>query len=57
MTAPAAEKWHLQGDWFDSCNCAVSCPCTFAQPPTYRDCNGVLVWHIRQGNYGATGHM
>src|ERR671923_1019311 len=54
MTAPAAEKWHLRGDWFDSCKCAIPCPCTFAQPPTYGDCDGVLLWHIREGNYGET---
>jgi hypothetical protein len=52
MAAPAAEKWRLQGDWFDSCNCTIPCPCTFAQPPTYGDCDGVLLWHIRQGSYG-----
>src|SRR5262249_34037828 len=52
MTAPAAEKWHLRGDWFDACKCAIPCPCTFAQPPTYGDCDGVLLWHVRAGNYG-----
>ena len=25
--------WHIAGDWFDNCSCAVACPCTFAQPP------------------------
>lgn len=53
MTAPAAEKWHLHGDWFDSCKCTIPCPCTFAQPPTYGG-DGVLVWHIRDGHYGDT---
>ncbi|MFF4361324.1 DUF1326 domain-containing protein [Streptomyces sp. NPDC001604] len=45
-------SWHLTGDWFDVCKCAIPCPCTFAQPPTYGDCDGVLAWHIREGNYG-----
>ncbi|WP_030937184.1 DUF1326 domain-containing protein [Streptomyces sp. NRRL S-646] len=45
-------SWHLVGDWFDVCNCAIPCPCTFAQPPTYGDCEGVMAWHIREGNYG-----
>ncbi|MFD0260593.1 DUF1326 domain-containing protein [Kitasatospora indigofera] len=49
MTGPA---WHLAGDWFDTCKCAIPCPCTFAQPPTEGDCEGVLVWHIREGRYG-----
>ncbi|MEU1896680.1 DUF1326 domain-containing protein [Streptomyces pristinaespiralis] len=45
-------RWHLAGDWFDVCKCAIPCPCTFAQPPTYGDCEGVLAWHIREGNFG-----
>lgn len=52
MTVPAAEKWRLRGDWFDACKCEIPCPCTFAQAPTYGDCDGVLLWHIREGNYG-----
>jgi hypothetical protein len=45
-------RWHVAGDWFDVCKCAIPCPCTFAQPPTYGDCEGVLAWHIREGNFG-----
>ena len=45
-------NWHVAGDWFDVCKCAVPCPCTFAQPPTEGDCDGVLVWHINEGNFG-----
>src|SRR5262245_1127774 len=45
-------NWHITGDWFDTCNCSVPCPCTFAQPPTTGDCEGVLAWHIRNGTYG-----
>ncbi|GAB2574147.1 DUF1326 domain-containing protein [Streptomyces capparidis] len=49
---PRVPPWHLVGDWFDACKCAIPCPCTFAQPPTEGDCDGVLVWHIREGHYG-----
>lgn len=45
-------KWHLKGDWFDTCKCNIPCPCYFAQPPTYGDCEGVMAWHIREGQYG-----
>lgn len=45
-------KWYLKGDWFDTCKCSIPCPCTFAQPPTTGDCDGILAWHIRKGNYG-----
>lgn len=45
-------KWHLKGDWFDVCKCSIPCPCTFAQPPSEGDCQGILAWHINEGNYG-----
>lgn len=45
-------RWHIAGDWFDTCNCSIPCPCTFAQPPTTGECEGILAWHIRKGNYG-----
>ena len=45
-------QWHLQGDWFDVCRCDIPCPCEFAQPPTNGECDGILVWHVRQGSYG-----
>jgi hypothetical protein len=45
-------NWHLTGEWFDVCNCAIPCPCTFAQPPTEGNCEGLLVWHINEGSFG-----
>ena len=44
--------WHVVGDWFDNCSCAVACPCTFAQPPDNGYCDSVLFWHIQRGHYG-----
>ena len=44
--------WHITGDWFDNCSCAVACPCTFAQAPDNGFCESVLFWHIRSGHYG-----
>ncbi|WKV70536.1 DUF1326 domain-containing protein [Streptomyces sp. PCS3-D2] len=49
QTIPA---WHVSGDWFDTCRCDIPCPCSFAQPPTYGECDGVLAWHVREGHYG-----
>lgn len=48
----AIPSWNLSGDWFDVCKCNIPCPCTFAQAPTYGDCDGVLVYHIKKGQYG-----
>jgi hypothetical protein len=45
-------QWHVAGDWFDVCKCNIPCPCEFAQTPTFGDCEGILVWHVNQGNYG-----
>ncbi|MFE9105576.1 DUF1326 domain-containing protein [Actinomadura geliboluensis] len=45
-------RWHVAGDWFDVCKCTIPCPCTYAQSPTYGDCDGVLAWRIREGRYG-----
>jgi hypothetical protein len=45
-------KWKVSGDWFDVCKCNIPCPCEFAQAPTFEDCDGVLAYHIKKGNYG-----
>jgi hypothetical protein len=46
-------QWHAKGDWFDVCKCNIPCPCEFAQPPTFDECEGILAWHIGEGSYGA----
>jgi hypothetical protein len=43
--------WHVAGDWFDVCSCDIPCPCEFAQAPTNNVCEGILAWHIREGNF------
>jgi serine/threonine protein kinase len=43
------EKLTPLGTRFDTCSCSVPCP--FAQAPTNDNCEGILAWHIRQGNY------
>ena len=53
--AATVPTWHVAGDWFDVCKCSIPCPCSFAQSPTYGDCEGVLAWHIREGTYGSVG--
>ena len=49
MTVP---EWRLVGDWFDICSCDIPCPCEFAQAPTDNACQGMLAWHVREGQYG-----
>jgi hypothetical protein len=45
-------QWHIAGDWWDMCNCAIGCPCNFGSDPTLGYCEAVLIWLIRDGNYG-----
>src|ERR687891_415452 len=45
-------SWTASGDWFDVCKCSIPCPCEFAQTPSYGDCDGVLAYHIKKGQYG-----
>jgi hypothetical protein len=47
-------NWKVSGDFFDVCKCNMPCPCTFAQAPSYGDCDGVLAYHIKNGQYGQT---
>jgi hypothetical protein len=47
-----AEQWRIVGDFVDFCKCRVPCPCTFGQPPTEGDCDGIIAYRIRAGNYG-----
>jgi hypothetical protein len=51
---PGSPEWHISGDWFDNCSCAVACPCTFAQAPDNGYCEFVLFWNIMEGHYGDT---
>ena len=54
MANDTIPNWNASGDWFDVWKCSIPCPCEFAQAPTYSDCDGVLVYHIKKGNYGET---
>ena len=47
-------NWRVTGDWFDVCKCNIPCPCEFAQTPTYGDCEGILAYNVKIGNYGKT---
>jgi len=47
-----AETWSIKGDFIDFCKCAVPCPCSWGQPPTEGDCQGIVAWRIRDGSYG-----
>jgi len=44
--------WHLEGSYFENCNCDVLCPCGasfFALPADNERCVVVLVFHVDSG--------
>jgi hypothetical protein len=47
-----AERWRIVGDFIDFCKCRVPCACSWGQPPDEGDCDGVIAYRIREGNYG-----
>jgi len=47
--------FHVDGDYFESCNCQVSCPCIFLAPATEDACDVLLAWHIRSGEMDGVG--
>ena len=56
MTA-ANEKWHLQGDYFENCNCKILCPCVIPGPPgqpvepTEGHCDVGFAFRIERGDH------
>jgi hypothetical protein len=48
------EVWHIEGEYFESCNCEVLCPCLLTGGrPTEGHCDVVLAFHIVKGGYGS----
>src|SRR5229473_678579 len=49
------ESWHIEGEYFESCNCELLCPCLLSHAqarPTEGHCDVVLATHIARGSYG-----
>jgi len=51
-------QWQLTGDYFESCNCSVVCPCLASTGapltvrPTEGACDVALIFHIDRGSFG-----
>lgn len=49
--------WRIEGDFMESCNCAVSCPCALnstgnnTMPATEGHCDLILAFHIEKGHF------
>jgi len=49
--------WHVEGDYFESCNCDFLCPritSNLAALPTTGQCKVAMAFHIKKGHFGAT---
>lgn len=44
--------WKLKGNYFESCNCDLVCPCIFLRPPTKGFCEAFVGWHVDEGHLG-----
>jgi hypothetical protein len=50
----AEQKWTMQGEYMESCNCDYLCPCVYTNPQgpvTYDHCTAALVFRIDAGSY------
>lgn len=39
----------VEGDYFETCSCDVSCPCIWLGPATQDACDVFLAWHVTRG--------
>ena len=39
----------VEGDYFEACNCDVSCPCVWLRPADKEACELMLAWHVQSG--------
>lgn len=50
------QNWRIEGDYFESCNCDLLCPCLLSHAqarPTQGHCDVVLATHIWTGTYSS----
>jgi len=42
-------SFSVKGDYFETCNCDVSCPCIWLGAATHDSCELLLAWHVSEG--------
>ena len=59
MVTPTV-RWHLNGEYFENCNCDIVCPCLVSpagpmtEAPTQGVCDVAFAFHINEGAFGET---
>jgi len=43
-------SFNVEGDYFEVCNCDVSCPCIWQGKATQDNCDLLAAWHVTSGN-------
>ncbi len=52
-----SDRWEIAGEYFESCNCEVLCPCLLSRAqarPTEGHCDVVVAVRVDRGHYGDT---
>src|SRR5258708_6133200 len=47
-------EWRMKAEYIKNCNCAPGCPCDFWAAPTHYKCEGMMAFHVLEGNFGNT---
>jgi hypothetical protein len=42
----------MQSDYAETCNSDYRCPCNFNGFPTYGNCGALVLYYVREANYG-----
>ena len=42
-------SFSVEGDYFETCPCDVSCPCIWLRPADREECDAILAWHVSKG--------
>src|ERR1019366_4632238 len=43
-------SFSVKGDYFETCNCNVSCPCIWLGAATNDSCEVLFAWHVKKGH-------
>jgi hypothetical protein len=43
-------SFSVEGDYFEVCNCDVSCNCVWLGPATQDNCDVMFAWHVTRGS-------
>lgn len=54
MPQSNSPQWRIEAEYIQSCNCDYGCPCNFNALPTYGNCEALIAYRIRRGNFKNT---